>query len=126
MVVRTRIDLAFAALLLAGWIVGLPPLTRGMAPDASPVGKWENTGKEDWVLDLKADGTGTHYLIRQSDGTLFSPVQVTWNPANDGSGNYILKGKRFEGDCRMHLKNDNGNMSVRRNSDGNLWVFKPR
>lgn len=126
MVVRTRISLAVTALLLAVCLVGLPPLTNGMAPDSSPVGKWENTGKEDWVMELKADGTGTHYLIRQSDQALISPVPVTWKSANDGSGNYVLKGKRFEGDCRMHLKNDNGNMSIRRNSDGQLWVFKPR
>jgi hypothetical protein len=78
-------------------------------------------------MEIKSDGTGTHYDYDLGTGKLSNPRAVKWkvDPTTRDPVVFALEDARLDAKgCRMHL-NPNGNLSIRGNTEGALWVLVP-
>jgi len=92
-----------------------------------PVGRFRTTDRGSFLLELRADGTGVHYDRDLVSGRLSNPSAIRWSTdenTRDPKAFPLTDPRLDKMGCRMHL-NENGNLSVRGNTEGELWVLKP-
>jgi hypothetical protein len=126
---------AFIALIPTGdfemrstgvWIAFALCASLAAAAEQPPVGIWRSTGDLAFALRINDDGTGTHHDLNYATGTLSNPKAIKWSvdaTTKDPVVYNLSDGALDRKGCRMHLNADNGNLSIRGNTEGEIWVL---